>query len=368
MEFEPTEEAVAVLEKTVNELEADLLFPAEASRLLDLFVRAERIAGAGKALVARRIKDAKELARRTGTSVGKAREVLDLGSAMEGTPALDDAVRLGEVSPDQASVIARAEAAAPGSAEDLLDVARSEPFHVLAEQARLRALEARDPEKLSADQHAARRGSHRMTDLSMVRLEAEFEPHVGVPLVNRWEAEARTLATQARKEGRHEPFAAHLADALAVMLAGRGKVSSRRPELVVLASHEVAKRGWMDVRDGEVCKIPGIGPVSHAVAREIAADAFLSGVFYDGVDLRHFKRWSRHIPVEVRIALELGPPPEFDGVKCARCGNRFRPEIDHRVPHASGGPMSTKNADPLCWECHQEKTAHDRRERKLRPP
>ena len=36
----------------------------------------------------------------------------------------------------------------------------------------------------------------------------------------------------------------------------------------MLVSHEVAKRGWTDVREGEVCKIPGVGPVTPKVAKE----------------------------------------------------------------------------------------------------
>jgi hypothetical protein len=87
-----------------------------------------------------------------------------------------------------------------------------------------------------------------------------------------------------------------------------------------LVSHGVAKRGWNDVRKGEVCKIPGVGPVSPEVARDIGKDAFLNGLFYDGTDLRQFKRWTKHIPVEVAVALELGDPPEFDGVTCVDCG------------------------------------------------
>jgi 5-methylcytosine-specific restriction endonuclease McrA len=117
-----------------------------------------------------------------------------------------------------------------------------------------------------------------------------------------------------------------------------------------------------------VCQIPGIGPVSPRVAKEIAQDAFLSGVFYDGVDLRHFKRWTRNIPVEVRIALELGPPPTFDGIRCALCGNRFRTEIDHVEPHVAGGLASTEDLEPLCWPCHQIKTEQDRKAGKLVPP
>jgi hypothetical protein len=65
------------------------------------------------------------------------------------------------------------------------------------------------------------------------------------------------------------------------------------------------------------------------MAQEIARDAFLTGVFYDGRDLREMRRWSRAIPIEVAIALELGPPPSFDGVVCVDCGNRFRAEFDH---------------------------------------
>ncbi|MEO8323969.1 MAG: HNH endonuclease signature motif containing protein, partial [Actinomycetota bacterium] len=142
---------------------------------------------------------------------------------------------------------------------------------------------------------------------------------------------------------------------------------AKRPELVVLVSHEVAKRGWKDVREGEVCKIPGLGPVAPQIAKEIARDAFLSGVFYDGNDLRHFKRWTRHIPIEVAVALELGDPPDFDGVSCIDCGNRFRTEFDHLEPRVAHGPSSTANVKPRCWSCHQAKTKRDRRAGKLKP-
>ena len=104
------------------------------------------------------------------------------------------------------------------------------------------------------------------------------------------------------------------------------------------------------------------------MAREIAQDAFLNGVFFDGVDPRNFKRWGRHIPVEVMIALELGPPPEFDGVRCVDCGNRFRPEFDHVEPHIAGGPASNHNLKPRCPDCHPEKTERDRKAGKLKPP
>ena len=133
------------------------------------------------------------------------------------------------------------------------------------------------------------------------------------------------------------------------MLSGAGtKAKPKKPELVVLVSHEVAQRGWSDVRDGEVCKIPGVGPIDPQDAKEIAEDAFLNGVFFDGVDLRNFKRWTRNTPVEVLTALQLGEPPDFDGVKCVDCGNRFRNENDHdEIPHCAGRPASTTTSDPV---------------------
>ena len=94
----------------------------------------------------------------------------------------------------------------------------------------------------------------------------------------------------------------------------------------------------------------------------------MTGVFYDGVDLRHLCRWTRNIPIEVATALELGEPPVFDGVVCVDCGNRFRTEFDHVEPRVALGPSSTGNLRPRCFGCHQVKTERDRKAGKLRPP
>jgi 5-methylcytosine-specific restriction endonuclease McrA len=91
-------------------------------------------------------------------------------------------------------------------------------------------------------------------------------------------------------------------------------------------------------------------------------------VFYDGKDLRHFARWGRSIPIEIAVALELGEPPGFDGVRCVDCGNRFRTEFDHVEPRAARGPSSNGNLKPRCWSCHQAKTERDRKAGKLTPP
>ena len=136
----------------------------------------------------------------------------------------------------------------------------------------------------------------------------------------------------------------------------------------MLVSHAVVKGGWKDVKPGEMCKSPGIGPIAHRIAKEIASDAFLNGVFFDGKDLRASNDGPRDIPVEVRAALELGKPPDFDGIRCQDCGNHLKTEWDHVHPHVARGPASTCNLEPRCCPCHQAKTGRDRRAGKLRPP
>jgi HNH endonuclease len=364
-------QAVELLEKANAGLQPELLSALDARELLGFYTRLEKMSAFGKVALARKVDDAAEIARVAGTSMGKAKETVATSRIVEQAEELNDALKHGVISFDQAAEIAKAEESSPGASRKLLATARDEPFHVLKEKARNLKLEAEQHRDLAARQRAARSARSYTDALGMINIHLALEPHVGSPIVARAEAEAARLAKGAKRNGSQEepePFERLLADAYAALLSGSGKGRARRPELVVLVSYEVAKRGWKDVREGEVCKIPGIGPVSPQIAREIADEAFLSGVFYDGKDLRQFVRWTRHIPVEVAIALELGEPPEFDGVVCVDCGNRFKTEFDHVEPRVAGGPMSNGNLKPRCWRCHQTKTASDRRNGKLKPP
>ena len=336
-------EAAELLEKANANLEPDLVSIDSARRLLAEYAKVKKLASYGEAMMARRIDDASAVAWATGTSMGQAKKTLETGDALKDAPEVDSALARGEVSLDQAAEIAKAEQARPGSATELLSVAQSESFQVLRDEARRVRLEAEQHRGLGEHQRKARSARSYCDDLGMVNINLRLQPHIGTPIVNRAEAEAGRLHKAARKNGDQEPFERHLADAYAKMLSGKGKGRTTRPELVVLVSHGVAKRGWTDVKDGELCKIPGVGPVPPEIAKEIAGNAFLSGLLYDGVDLRHFRRWTKDIPVSIKIALELGAAPVFDGPKCVDCGKRFRCERDHVEPRNAGGPTATTN-------------------------
>ena len=368
MERNVLTEAIELLEKSNADLQPELLRAVDARELMALYAKAEKLAAFGVAALARKLDDATEIAKIAGTSTGKAKAVVTTGKVLEESIELSMAMQHGEVSLDQATEIASAEQSCPGAAKDLLAVAQKESFHVLKDKARKTKLETEQHKGLAKRQHAARSARSYADDLGMVNIHLLLEPHVGTPIVARAEAEAQRIAKKAKAAGAEESFERYLADAYAGLLSGAGKGRAKRPELVVLVTHSVAKRGWKDVEPGEVCRIPGIGPVAPEVAREISQDAFLSGVFYDGTDLRQLKRWSRNIPVEVSIALELGEPPSFDGVKCVDCGNRFRTEFDHVQPRHAHGPTSNGNLKPRCWRCHREKTNRDRRAGGCRSP
>ena len=185
-------------------------------------------------------------------------------------------------------------------------------------------------------------------------------PELGVPIVNRLEAETDRIRREARRQGTDEPRAAHMADALVKLLAGQGQAKGRGADLVVVCD----LRAWRRDRavEGEVCHILGGGPVPVAVAKELGSDGFLKAVVHDGVRIDTVAHFGRRIPAELRTALDLGPPPNLEGVCCVEegCGRRYGLEWDHVDPLANGGQTCLDNLESRCWPHHRAKTERDR--------
>ncbi len=116
--------------------EAALVSASDAERIVADAAAAEHMLATVKALAAARVagtelwrregdrSPAHHLARRSGTSVSKAREALDTAAALRSLPELDAALRRGEVSPAQAAPIAEAAGADPRAESRLLERAR----------------------------------------------------------------------------------------------------------------------------------------------------------------------------------------------------------------------------------------------------
>ncbi|MGA3217463.1 MAG: HNH endonuclease signature motif containing protein [Acidimicrobiales bacterium] len=300
------------------------------------------------------------LAKKTGTSRAEARTDLETAGSLGNMPATADALSRGEVSWKEAAEVARGEAASPGSEEELVELAKTSGLGAVKDEVRKRTLEAQRAEELATRQHRARYFRHWRDELGMVRFSGALPPTVGIDIANRVEAEAGRLRRAAGPEGREVSFEAHTADALVKMLQGQGKGPSARADLVVVVDLAAYRRGHAHA--GETCHIVGGGPVTVGFARDTADDAFIKALTHDGVRIETVAHFGRHIPAELRTALELGEPPGFDGVSCTEpgCNRRYGLEWDHVDPVAHHGPTSYDNLRPRCKLCHWQKTERDR--------
>ena len=307
------------------------------------------------------------LANATGTSAGEAKAALETGAALDACPTTRDAAAAGELSLPQAREITRTEQHAPGSEHEMVDLARGSSLAGLQDEGRKRRFAAADVEDLHARQRKARSFRHWRDELGMVRCSGALPPEVGVPFVNRLEAETDRVR---RAQGREESREAHMADAfVALMSEGGGARRGRSADVVFVCDVRAYRRGH--AHDGEPCHLIGGGPVPVSVVRDaLDGDAFLKAVVHDGTRIETVVHYGRHIPAEVRTALELGPPPSFEGRCCveAGCGRRHGLQFDHRDPVANRGPTSLANLQPLCWNHHQDKTERDRAAGRLRAP
>lgn len=354
--------------------EPSLFSGGDCAQLVEALAATEKACGAAKARAAARaaqcgahrergFADPEDwLARASGSSTHQARSELKTAEQLEDCPATKAAVLDGELSMDEACEITKTERECPGAETQLLNTAKSQGLSRLKEQARKKRQDAQNPGELRAKQQRAREFRHFIDDLGMVQVRGGLLPEIGIPFCNRLDAETDRLRKKARQEGRDEPRAAHAHDAFAAMLDGQGKGKAKSADMVIVCDLRAYQRGH--AHDGETCHILGGGRIPVSLAKELEKDSFLKAVLHDGTEIATVCHLGRHLPAELRTALELGPPPDFEGVTCSvpRCGRRYGLEWDHEDPVANLGPTSYENLKrPKCWPHHQEKTKEDRR-------
>ena len=304
------------------------------------------------------------LGRISGTSAGQARQALDTLAALDNCPETRQAVTAGELSLAQGAEITKTEARCPGTEAELLRLAKGSSLGVLRHTARSRRLQATDVDELARRQHGAREVRHWTDDEGMVRGTFALPPVAGVPIINRLEAETDRIRRLARREGSDEPRAAHAADALVKMLTGQGRGKTDRADVVIVYDRSAVLASG----NGEgSAHIVGGGPVPTAEARRLAERAFVKAVIHDGKRIETVTHVGRTYPAELRTALELGDPPEFNGLICTDCARRYGIQRDHVNPVANRGLTSYDNLRGRCWDCHEKKTEADRKAGLLGP-
>ncbi|MDQ3765940.1 MAG: HNH endonuclease [Actinomycetota bacterium] len=367
--FEQAEAARATLREAVAILEPDVVEAQAAKRLVEIYAEIERLAAAGKALAARRVASsgswrsegdrspAHWMARATATSVGGAVGMLETADRMRELPETEAAMRAGRLSENQAKEIASAAAASPSSEGELLRAAEEEGLAGLKQRC-ARARAAALPDELARyEQVRKRRRLRHWTDAGgAFRLDALLTPDAGAVVLAALQPHQERMATDARRQGRREPFEAYLADAL-VALAEHARDCDQEPvasgpkTLVhVRVDHSALTAG--EVREGEVCEIPGVGPIPAATAQALANDAVFAALVVDGTDVKTISHLGRNIPARLRTALQ-----ERD-LCCAVPGCEVSQglEIDHSFPVTKLGRTELPNLDRLCKWHHYLKT------------
>ena len=315
--------------RQLAEADPDRVTTAQAAQVMTLFAEIERLAGAGRVLFTARAANgtawrdeghrsaASWMAQKTRTPMGDAIAALDTAAALAVLPDTTEALRRGELSGPQVRVIAHAAQRDPSTEKELLHAAATRSFTGLT----ARAAQVRAAARSAQEEHDHARAIHRARYLrtwadpdGAFRLDAKLAPLDGARLLSVLKAEADVRFDEARKSGEHEAPAAYLADALVALVAGEpaaraSQDSKRRPARATVSIRVDAKalrRGH--VIKGEICHIPGVGPVPVAEARRQLSDAWVKILVVDGVEVSTVCHAGRTVPAHVQSALEERDP------------------------------------------------------------
>ncbi len=368
--------ASAQVEQVVATLDVDVLDPALAADYVAAFAELERLAAAGKALAARRVvatgawkrqgahrRAAEWLASLSGTSVGRAAQQLETAEQLAELPATEAALRAGDLSGEQATLIADAATADPHAEHDLLSHAATNGVKGLRRECgRVKA--AACPDEVAHHQRIhAQRYLRSFTDhdgAGRIDIRGPLDATATIlAALKPIEAELFALARQAGRTERAEAIAF---DAL-VELARR---SRRTPDTTarngtpaahvsVRIDHSALVRGHTE--PGEICEIDGLGPVPVAIVSQLLDDAFVKVLLADGTDVLAVSHLGRFVSARLRSALEERYPEcVIEG-----CHVTEHLEIDHNLPIEFGGPTALWNLSRLCGHHHRHKHLHDLR-------
>ncbi|HXX89762.1 MAG TPA: hypothetical protein VEI83_06030 [Acidimicrobiales bacterium] len=370
------EELGQAARQLVGELDPQRITSGDADRLLDAFVALERAAVAGKLLCAAKAAEshawrqeghrdaASWLAETMGTGVGSALSTLATARRLQELPVLSDALRRGELSQAQAEVIAGSASTAPQAEEVLVELAGRRNLQGLRTEARrLEATAGLDEEERYDRVRRSRYLRHWREADGGFRFSCRTTEDSGFRILEAVNAGVDAVWEEALAQHRdHDPMEAYRMDALERLVARGDRctwhhrtpedVPSRRPSTVHLRVDAAALRRG-ELRSGEICEVPGVGPVSLATARSILADSVVEALVTDGVDVAAVAHVGRSIPKAVAVALAERDPV----CVVPRCEQATDLEIDHyQVAWADGGRSELWNLARLCRHHHRLKT------------
>jgi hypothetical protein len=362
--FERVSQLRDAMQHFATGLDAALIEPADAARVVQHAAAIEKMAAAVKVMAAARVAEtslwrnkgdrspAHQLARATGSSVAAAADALEAAQKFDSQPAVAAAARRGDLSMAQAALITDAVAADPDAEQLLVDAAgRVSVGELRDECARIKAAAEPDPEGKRRAIHNER-SLRTYTDRGgAFNLHMRDNPEVGAEIMAALGPIRDRLFNEARKEGRRESMEAYGADAL-LELARGAVVKTGRTKLIARFDLSALLRGYPVT--GETCEIVGFGPVAVSAIRDLidSGDPFLTAVATDGKQVLAVAHLGRRPTAFQQTALEwMYPDCAAEG-----CSALAFLENDHRDDWAKTHMTILDVLDRLCGHHHDLKT------------
>ncbi len=342
------------------EFDACALSPEVALRVVDQLGAIRRVVDGMLGKAAKQVAETSTdngcatVGRLLGVGTGEVRSVVETAKKLEALPATDAAVRAGRLSSHETKLIADAATINPSAEAELLRIA--EQGLVPLQDACVTARAAvEDPKKRRERQHRERTFRSWTDRDGMWAGSFRYAPEIGAQLKAAIEHQAQRIFRDHKAGTEHESNDAYAADAVAGFILDHSDdpAAKRASNVTVHVMVGVETLKTAELLPGEVCEIPGVGPVDVNWVREQLGTAFVTAIIKKGKDILTVAHFGRHIPAELQTALLVG------GRECDAegCNHRGYLERDHVHDHARGGPTSYKNMCWLCYRHHRLKTS-----------
>jgi hypothetical protein len=307
------EELASELRDVVADLDPATHDGRDAARLTKVAAEGERLFATAKILLARRAAETRGwvggssaassdqwLAQVSGCSEGAAREALATADRVAALPATEAKLRDGTLSISQASLVSQGASADPTAEPTLLRLAKRGEYRNLRSEKERVIAAATDAEEA---QRRAHKNRHLRTWIRGVETHGAFSgPTSEVnDLLQVLEPLRKAAFEAARGSAVRETQDAYMYDGLIALARGeRGEANEPIARLRV----DVRPLLTGTTESGDVCEIPGVGPVPVSFARAVLSHGLLELVLHDGKDVRTAVTKTRHVPEALKIAIE----------------------------------------------------------------
>ena len=344
-------QATALVKAAIASAAPEKAAVADAVALCQALGALEKLAGAACLRYARRVDSdpAGVLAGAQGTATGTAKRALSVAGKVSQSPVVEAALFSGDLSLDQAAVLAPAAGAVPEAAETLVAGAKA---GASLRDLKLEAARTLRGARSEADQAACDQRLHDRRYCKVwsdpegaVRLDARFGPTDGARVLACLVKETDALFKVASRAAEHEPRERLMADALVGLMTGAARASGA--QVLVHVDAAALRRG--EAKGAERCEVAGVGPVSVTTVRSLLGDAWATFLIRDGADITTVTSSTRVVPRRIKTALTA----RDGGCVVPGCAATEGLEIHHwRTGYFEHGPTELDNLSSLCRRHH----------------